>query len=186
MSHTSEKEYQQEYYEAHKEERTAKLARLWRDDPAFRKKERDRNKRRRALIRAEKAKDRFDEMVESKRGDAAQTKPPRFVMIDGECKPVWTTGSLGREVGRSARAVRTWMRRGDLPGASVFTRDGAAWFTREFCEAVRRACERLYYFNGRGDRRVLRRLITEELAEAKVSYVQFGDESAEQRVTASN
>lgn len=173
---SAEQSYQQEYYEAHKDERSEKLKRLWADDPVFRQKEKARNAKRRALVRAEKAKGRFEQMVEEKRHEAAPTKPPRFMMVDGEVKQVWTTGSLGREVGRSARAVRTWMRRGHLPGASVFTRDGAAWFTREFCEAVRKACKRLYYLNGRGDRRVLRRLIVEELAEAGVSYVPFGSE----------
>jgi len=173
MSHTSEQTYQAEYYERKKDERTEKLRQLWSDDPEFRKKEQARNRRRRSLIRAEKAKGRFEAMIESKREGAAPTKPPRFILIDGETQQVWTTGSLGREVGRSARAVRTWMRRGDLPGASVFTRDGAAWFTREFCEAVKRACARLYYFDGRGDRKVLRRLIIEELTTGQVPYTPF-------------
>jgi hypothetical protein len=173
---TPEQEYQSEYYQTHKSERTANLRQKWQDDPVFRQKERERNKRRRALIRAEKAKGRFEAMVESKREQAEPTKPPRFIEIEGEHVQVWTAGSLGREIGRSARAVRTWIRRGDLPGASVFTRDGAAWFTREFCRAVRTACERLYYLNGRGDRRVLRRLIMEELVAAGISYVPFGAE----------
>lgn len=176
MSKTAEQQYQAEYYEANKTKRRKKLKHKWKTDPAFREQERQRNKKRRALLRAEKAAGRFEQMVAEKREQAEQTKPPRFIEIDGEVVQVWTTGSLGREVGRSARAVRTWMRRGDLPGASVFTRDGAAWFTREFCEAVREACKRLYYLNGRGDRKVLRRLIAEELESASISYVPFGKE----------
>jgi hypothetical protein len=180
---TSEQAYQQAYYEAHKAERTKKLRRQWREDPVFRRKERERNRSRRALLRAERAGARFADMVEARRKDKAATKPPRFITIDGEVKQVWTTGSLGREVGRTARAIRTWMRRGDLPGASAFTRDGAAWFTLEFCQAVYRACERLYYLNGRGDRKVLRRLIMEELATAGVTFIPYGSEDSE-RVTA--
>lgn len=178
---TPEQEYQRDYYRAHKEERTQEISDKWQNDPRFRRKEQLRNRRRRALLRAKKAPGRLQEMIDERRAERASTRPPRFVVVGGRVEgdrivggrvvQVWTTGSLGREVGRTSRAVRDWLRSNVLPGASAFTSDGRAWFSRAFCEAVYRACKQLYFLNGRGDRRVLARLVREELDGANVHFV---------------
>jgi len=194
MGRMKDAEYQATYYQEHKTERTEKLRDKWHNDPVWQQRERERAKKRRALIRAEKADGRFDQMIVERRQEMTPTRPPRFIVIGGKLKgdrivggeivQVWTTGSAGREVGRTARAIRSWLThpkhaKRALPGASCFTKDGAAWFTWAFAEAVRCACERLYYLNGRGDRKVLRRLVIEELAEAGITYVPTGGAEAD-------
>lgn len=175
---TSEQEYQRDYYRENKDARSKELSERWHNDPVFRDKERDRNKKRRALIRAPRAPNRLKEMIEERRAEHVATRPPRFAVVGGRVKgdriiggkvvQVWNTGSLSRELGRTPRAVQAWIRRGELPGATCFTRDGRAWFSERFAEAVLRACAKLYFLNGRGDRKVLCRLINEELESARV------------------
>jgi hypothetical protein len=177
---TPAQEYQRDYYRRNKAKRTKDLSERWHNDPEFRNKERARNKRRRALNRAvpERA-GRLQAMIEERRSEATPTWPPRFVVVGGRVKgdrivggkiyQVWSVGSLSREVGRTARAVRAWVSRGDIPGATCFTRDGRSWFSESFAEAVLDACEKLYFLDGRGDRKVLRRLIHEELDARQVA-----------------
>lgn len=170
MRKTREQRYQAEYYQLNKAKRTRRNKRRWREDPEYRRREQERLAKRRAFERAEKASDRFQAMIEERRDREEVTKLPRFIVIRKRLVQVWSTGDLGREVGRSPRAVRMWLNKGVLPGATVFIK-GAAWFSRVFCMAVHRACERLYYLNGRGKRTVLARLVREELVAARISYV---------------
>ena len=180
---TAEQEYQRDYYRRNKKLRTSQLRDKWKNDPRWKEQEQERARERRGRLRAGKAQERFEEMIEEKRDAGERTRPPRPALINGEAVQVWTTGSLGREVGRSARAVRGWLRDGILPGATVFV-DDAAFFSRRFCQAVYKACERLYYLNGRGEHKVLKRLIREELAEEAISFVPLGGNNESGRITA--
>lgn len=180
---TAEQAYQAEYYQQHRDERTKTLRERWQDDPVFRAREQERAKKRRGELRAQRAGRRFEQMVDEKRAKGDATRPPRFVMLRGEPVQVWTSGSLGREVGRSPRAIRGWLRDGVLPGATAYIGD-AAFFARDFCEAVWRACKRIYYLDGRGDKQVLKRIIREELAAGRVSYVPQGGDNEKDRITA--
>ena len=177
-----DREYQRQYYEEHQAERSEHNRWRWENDPEYKRREIERSRKRRALKRAEKASDRFQEMVESKRGDLTTTEVPRPIILNRRKVWVYTTGSLGREVGRSPRVIREWLNEGVLPGASTFVK-GAALFTVKYGEAVRRACERLYYLDGRGCKRVLKRLIHEELFKGKISFIPLGGAEAD-RTTA--
>lgn len=179
----AERDYQKDYYDEHRDERSRKNRWMWNNDPEYRRNEIARSQRRRAQRRAETASDRFKQMVEGKRTDPAPTKPPRIAVVKSRRVWVYTTGSLGREIGRSARVVREWLNEGVLPGASTFV-SGVAYFSKPYCEAVYSACERLYYLDGRGSKRVLKRLIREELAQAKVSFVPLGGHNEMDRTTA--
>ena len=183
---TPEQEYQREYYRTNKTKRKRALSERWHNDPAFRRQEQARARKRRGELRAEKAPGRFREMISEKRKVMKATRPPRLVLT-GEDAPVevYTTGSLGREVGRSARAIRAWLHRGVLPGATAYI-GGSAYFSRRYCVAVFEACERLYYLDGRGDRQVLKRLVREELSSKRISYVPHGQEDNSDRVVLDN
>lgn len=180
---TPDQRYQQDYYRQHRDKRTKRLRERWKNDPSFRQRERDRAKKRRGELRAERAPDRFERMVAEKLAKAEPTRPPRFVLINGKEVQVWTSGSLGREVGRSPRAIRGWLREGVLPGATAYIGD-AAFFERIFCAAIWRACKRIYYLDGRGDKQVLKRIIREELAKDCVTYVPPGGNNETDRVVA--
>lgn len=178
---TPEQVYQARYYTKNRKKLRKKSSDKWHTDPKWRANEQARAQRRRGELRAERAHVRFETMVAEKRERAGPTRPPRFMArFQGDKSPpqVWTSGDLGREIGRSPRAVRGWVREGVLPGASVFV-GGVAFFARDFCEAVYLACERLYYLDGRGDKRVLKRLIMEELAAKSISYVPYGKTNQE-------
>jgi hypothetical protein len=179
----SEQEYQRRYYQEHRQERTKLLRERWRHDPEYRAREQERAKKRRGELRAQRAAERFEQMIERKQAAGGVTRPPRFVMLRGQPVQVWTSGSLGREVGRSPRAIRGWLRDGVLPGATAYIGE-AAFFSRDFCEAVWRACKRIYYLDGRGDKQVLKRIIREELAAGRVSYVPPNGDNEQDRVTA--
>ena len=171
---TPEQVYQRDYYQEHKAKRKRELSERWRNDPTFRREEQARAQKRRGELRAEKAGVRFREMIEEEQQKMVPTVVPHFIHT-GEDEPVevFTTGSLGREVGRSARSIRAWLHCGVLPGPSAWIK-GSAYFSRRDGRAVYKACERLYYLDGRGDRRVLKRLVREELAREQISYVLRG------------
>jgi len=183
---TPEQEYQREYYRTNKAKRKRELRERWHNDPAFRRAEQERARKRRGELRAEKASDRFREMIEEKRKVMKTTRPPRLVMVGtGAPVEVYTTGSLGREVGRNARAIRAWLHKGVLPGATAYI-GGSAYFSKRFCLAVFRACERLYFLDGRGDRQVLKRLVREELTKDSISYVPRGQDDNSDRAVLDN
>jgi len=183
---TTEQEYQRDYYKKNKVNRTKALKERWANDAAFRETERERNQKRRGQLRAEKAGWRFHAMIHERRKRLEPTRPPRWVLIgSGPAQQVWTTGSLGREVGRSGKAIRSWLREGVLPGATVYI-GGSSFFSRRFCDAVYRACERLFYLDGRGDRLVLKRLVREELAKTNTGFVPPGGDNSEDRVVINN
>ncbi len=181
---TQEQEYQRTYYQEHRDDRSRAGRERWRDDPVYRANEQERARRRRGELRAKRAGLRFEQMVSAKQAVAGPTRPPRFVMLRGKPVQVWTSGSLGREVGRSPRAIRGWLRDGVLPGATAYIGE-AAFFERDFCAAVWRACQRIYYLDGRGDKQVLKRIIREELAAGQVSYVPPNGDNERDRYVAS-
>lgn len=179
---TREQEYQRQYYQDNLEERRRYAQDRWRNNREYQQREIQRAKDRRALARAAKASDRFKAMVEERRAEGAETRPPLLTRVEGENVEVYTTGSLGREVGRSDRAIRMWLRDGTLPGATVFAtvrndesgRDvRRAYFSKRFCAAVYKACEELFYLNGRGEKKVLKRLIMKQLHEADITFVPY-------------
>ncbi len=183
---TKEQQYQKDYYEQNKRKRSDQNKWNWKNNPVYREKERKRCALRSAYRRSETAGDRFKNMIAEKRGEMSGTAKPQRAEIDGEVVWVYSTGSLGREIGRSARATRTWLTHPDvskraLPGASIFVH-GVAYFTKEFCEAIYDACRRLYYLDARGTRAKLFGLVMEELATAGVSYVPVGGDNERDRV----
>ncbi len=180
---TAEQEYQHDYYLRNKKKRTKTLKEAWKNDPRWRASEQERARERRGRLRSAKAGPRFEQMIKERRAAAERTRPPRFVLINRQDVQVWTSGSLGREVGRSPRTVRGWLRDGTLPGATAYV-DGAAFFSHRFCQAVYLACERLYYLNGRGEHLVLKRLIREELAKEGISFVTLGADNETGRIKA--
>ena len=169
----SERQYQASYYQ-----RVTKTRRegRWHSDSEYREKEQDRARKRRALKRAETADSRFDEMVERKKQKMSKTQAPRDVWIRGKPVRCYSSGSLGREVGREARTIRLWLDATYLPGATAFLGIGKpdAYFSAAFCKAVKRACRRLYRLDARFPRDKLRGLVIEELARAGESYVAIG------------
>jgi len=169
----SERSYQSYYYEIHREARSKKNQWLWENDPDYRRQEIERSQKRRAQKRSEKAHARFAKMVESKRAEKFVTEAPRPIIECGRVVEVYSTGSLGREVGRSPRVIREWLNEDILPGSSVLI-DGAAFFTKAYSNAVYRACKRLYCLDGRGSKRVLKRLIREELVRGKIKFILLG------------
>jgi hypothetical protein len=179
-----EANYQREYYAEHKKKIRARCHEQWRNDPLWRAGEQERARRRRGELRAQRAADRFAAMVLDKQLNEPVTRPPRFIMLRGAPVQVWTSGSLGREVGRSPRAIRGWLREGVLPGATAYIGE-AAFFAHDFCSAVWRACKRIYYLDGRGDKQVLKRIIREELAAGRVIYVPPNGDNERDRLVAS-
>jgi len=168
-----ERDYQADYYQrVQKTRRRGK----WHQDSDYREKEQERARRRRALKRAETADDRFDAMVAEKKAMMSRTQAPRDVWIDGRPVRCYSSGSLGREIGREARTIRLWLDNTYLPGASAFLGIDKpdSYFSEAFCEAVKRACRRLYKLDARFPRDKLRGLVLEELAAARVSYVPVG------------
>jgi hypothetical protein len=167
---TPDQKYQRDYYEKHKQTRSEQHKQRWRTDPAYRKREIERARRKRALERGKKAPERFEAMVEEKRKQAKPTRRPRLVDIDGKKVFVYSTGSVAREVGREDATIRAWLAQDVLPGPSIWIGQ-RAHFTEEYAKALRAACKRLLRLDGRGDLDILRRLVREELAERKVSTV---------------
>lgn len=167
---TSEQKYQRDYYQQNKEDRQSYAKDRWEHDLEYREREIQRAKDRRARERASKASSRFVQMIEERRAEADDTCNPLLTDVDGEQVLVYTSGSLSREVGRSARAIRMWLNDGTLPGATVFIQR-RAYFSERFCNAVYRACEELFYLNGRGEKKILKRLIVKELAKEGITYV---------------
>ena len=167
---TPEQEYQRQYYREHKDERRDYAKDRWDNDREYREREIQRARDRRARQRADKASDRFKAMVESRRAEKDNTCCPLLTEVEEEQVLVYTSGSLSREVGRSTRAIRMWLNDGTLPGATVFIQR-RAYFSERFCQAVYRACEELFYLNGRGEKKILKRLILKELAQEGITYV---------------
>jgi hypothetical protein len=122
-------------------------------------------------------------MVAAKRENAEDTRPPREELVNGVYMWTYTAGSLGREVGRTSRAIREWLHEGVLPGATAYI-EGAAYFSIDYCAAVKEACRRIYYLDGRGFKAVLKRIIREELARRQVSYVPPKGDNVQDRVVA--
>jgi len=168
-----ERLYQAAYYQSvQKERRRGK----WHRNSDYREKEQARARRRRALRRAELVDARFDAMVADKKGAWGRTQAPRDVWVGGNPVRCYSSGSLGREVGREARTIRLWLDNTYLPGATAFLGAGKpdAYFSAPFCRAVKRACRRLYRLDARFPRDKLRGLVLEELAAVKESYVPVG------------
>ena len=140
-------------------------------------------KSRRPAIRAQKAKEKFEDMVasnrarilekEKDRGTSAAGRKghPRYVRLSNNWAGwVHTTRELGLRVGRAQATISAWIERRVLPGCT--TKIGVShYFSEPFMDAVVAACERLYYRDGNGSRDLLRELILEELIKAKVSWL---------------
>jgi len=168
-----EQQYQAEYYQrVTKDKRRGR----WNRDTDYREKEQDRARDRRALKRAATADARFDAMVADKKTQASRTQAPRDVWIKGHPVRCYSSGSLGREIGREGRTIRLWLDANYLPGATAFfgSEKPNAYFSARFCAAVKRACRRLYRLDARFPRNKLRGLVLEELAGADESYVPVG------------
>lgn len=189
---TSEQTYQRQYYRDHITERKDYAQDRWENDREYRRREMQRAKDRRAQERAGKASDRFRAMVDERRGALEETRTPVRTWEGDENVMVFTAGSLAREIGRSKRAVGAWLRDGTLPGATVFLdvrcENGRVvrkpFFSKQFGGAVYRACEQLFYLNGRGEKKVLKRLIRDEMTKTKIIYVPYahrGDNSVHVR-----
>jgi len=168
-----ERQYQAEYYQrVQKDRRRGK----WHRNSDYREKEQERARRKRAIKRAETADDRFDAMVAEKKALMSKTQAPRDVWIRGKAIRCYSSGALGREIGREARTVRLWLDNTYLPGASAFlgTNKPDAYFSVGFCAATKMACRRLYRLDARFSRDKLRGLVLEELAKAGESYIPVG------------
>ena len=180
---TKEQKYQRDYYQDHAEERRQYAKDRWENDREYREREIQRSSDRRALERAEKGRKRFKAMVEKRKAEDPDTRCPLKTEIDGEPVWVYTTGELAREVGRSPRAIRAWLREGALPGATIWIK-GRAYFSERFCKAVYAACEELFLLDGRGDKKVLKVLIIKALRKEGITYVTYehrGDNSVRVR-----
>lgn len=169
----AERHYQADYYQrVQKKRRRGK----WHDNSDYREKEQERARRRRALKRAETADERFDAMVAEKKDKGSRTQVDRDVWVGGRPVRCYSSGELGREIGREARTIRLWLDSTYLPGATAFLGTGKpdAYFSAAFSGAVKRACRRLYRLDARFPRDKLRGLVLEELAAAGESYVPVG------------
>jgi len=180
-----ERNYQADYYQ-----RVTKAKRRgrWDTDTEYKEKEQERARRRRALERANTADKRFDEMIAMKKARAqarlvergfkhGPTLAPRDVWIDGVPVRCYSSGSLAREIGREARTIRLWLSESVLPGATAFfapTTRSDAYFSVNYCAAIKRACRRLYHLDARFPRAKLRGLVLEELALVGESYIPVG------------
>lgn len=176
---TADQKYQKEYYREHKDDRRDYSKDRWDNEPGYRKREIQRARDRRATVRAGKATDRFRSLVEARRKDDTDVCQPLLTLVGDDKVLVYTSGSLSREIGRSPRVIRMWLQDGTLPGATVFVQR-RAYFSERMSKAVYRACEELFHLNGRGEKRILKRLIARELARDKITYVPYshrGDNS---------
>ena len=105
------------------------------------------------------------------------TQVPRDVWVGKQAVLCYSSGSLARESGREARTICLWLSLRILPGATAFFAVDTkpdAYFSVEFCAAVKLACRRLYRLDARFPRSKLRGLVLEELACAKESYIPVG------------
>jgi hypothetical protein len=165
-----ERLYQAEYYQRNADDRLTEAKTKWKSDPAYRKRETDRKKDSRAVERGKTAEDRFLKMVATKAANPSKHRNPRWAEINGTRVEVYSTGYLGEAVGRDTSTMRMWLNEGVLPGCSVVL-DGANWFSKGYIAAVFNACRKLYYFDGRGERGTLKRLIREQLEQAGEKWV---------------
>jgi hypothetical protein len=166
--------YQRDYYLQNRVPRARAHKARWWSDPEYRKREIERAQNRRAIKRAETAPERFEKMVEAVAGDAEKPhRPPVLVEIGSKEVAVLTTAALAIRCGRKVSTVRTWIEEGVLPGVSAVI-GGRAKFTDRFMDAVKEACRRILFLDGRGDHDQLRLLIVEELASRRESYVPVG------------
>lgn len=154
--------YQANYYQTHADARLENAAQKWESDSGYRRREMDRKKDVRATQRAHTAEARFLRMVAEKAENPSKHRKPRWADVGGSRVEVYSTGFLGEAVGRDTSTMRMWLNEGVLPGASVVL-DGANWFSKTFITAVFEACRKLYYFDGRGERSTLKRLILGQL-----------------------
>lgn len=153
------------------------------NDPKFRRKILKAAKQRRPHTLAAKAVERFEAMVRDKidrrqqkdeerarAGKRVAQKRPRMALIDGKETWVYPTGVLALRVGRVSPVIRLWLERGVLPGATIAF-GGKSFFSEGFITSIYEACRRVYFINGNGSRKVLKRLVLEELAKAGESWV---------------
>jgi hypothetical protein len=179
--------YSRTYYLKTRKDRLAEHRKKWKADPDFRKAALDRAKEERAAVRASKAQDKFQAMIERAKGDLEkhnkklkrQRKRPyglRKVSLTGKAADlveVYPSGTFATAIGRKTDTIRDWIKAKVLPGASIFL-GGKAYFTERFIQAVYRACEQLYFKDGNGRLEILRALVLTELANARESYIPAG------------
>lgn len=164
-----EKYYQHDVYLRNRADRAANAKERW-DKPEYRKREIERAQDRRAVARSENAPERFEKMIESAQAVAPPVRPPIEAEIDGDKLLVYSTTVLGLKCGRKVSTIRQWVEEGVLPGCTVVV-GGRAKFSEPFMEAVREACKRVLYLDGRGNHTQLKLLVIEELELRGESYV---------------
>lgn len=154
------------------ESRSQRRRRKWREDAAFRERELARAKAERAARRAAAAPRKFREMVAAGRKRSVPTRRPRMWSPTGKTSDlveVYPTGTFSVVIARTGDTIRDWMKRGVLPGASVWYGVGVgrkAYFTQGYMNAVFAAMARVYAVDGNGRLEILRRFIVEELERA--------------------
>jgi|GEM_PF-1807982 len=176
------REHGLQYYQDNKEEISKKRAKRWKDDPEYRERVRKRGEEERALQRAKKHEERLgeDKIKSEQYWKGRRTLTPRVVMLGGKEATVFSSGVLGRAVYRTMPTVRRWIVNRVLPGYSWQDEHGRYWFTREFCQAARRAIEKVYLYDGRRGETVTRQLLIEELTSAGITWSPF-DEPAKKK-----
>ncbi len=155
---------------------------LYESDPDYRDRVLEQSRSYRGRLREKKAEGRFKKRLvtyKKKHGKNSKRRPRRF-LIDGRKEWVYSTAELAARVGRVQTTLRSWLAEGVLPGASVII-SGRYHFTKEFMDAVERACRRLPHIHGAGRRDVLGKLIREEILYGRVSWVPRGGTEADRR-----
>lgn len=160
-------------WERYKTQISARRKKKWREDPAFRKKQEDRDRQRREILR---------QALLANRREYYQKRLLAVLEGKGKSKPVemddqkyLTTGALAEVVDRTVIRIQQWLREGLLPG---YTRlfSNRRLFSVKYVELI---CDALYETelkNARGDADIFGLLIQTKIAESRMEVCNGKDQ----------
>lgn len=168
-------EYHKRYWQENKDRISQRRKERYKNDPEYRKRHLEQTQKSRKRKREEEAERRLerDLKLSEKRHKGEPLPKPRLMKIAGKAVACYSTSALSRYIGRSNETIRRWLTLGVLPGVSYVDDSGHYWFTKTYCETMRKCVEQMYHLprqrkGGHGDTEVLKELVKEEFKKAKV------------------
>ena len=149
--------YQHKYYEAHRDELSARKRFRYQTDPEYKGRLLESAKERQQLIsRVNAVVGEADAPVE--RGMLRE----KVVEIGGKAVVLKSIGALSGVVASTPEAVKFWEKGGVIPPPTFLDNFGRRWYSREYVAAVRMAFEE---WKGFGGMKRLKRLVEKEFTE---------------------
>jgi len=166
------------YWEKNKKALSVKRKKKWAEDPAFRKRQKERDQARRQKLRQEKLEGVLagmkQRLIQSFDGSLSV---PRLGIVSSETVGLTTTG-LGYVLDRSRDTVQAWLAQGVLPGYSE--RWGSyRLFHRDYCNVIVEAFYEMLQENLRGNSRRFKEILTAKVQASKLEVLPNGSKEKE-------